>query len=229
MPAADLVVITLKTTANDQLENLVGPLLKPSTVILTLQNGLGNEERLSELFGASRVLGGVAFVCINRAGPGIIEHTAHGKIHLGEPGGGISARSRRIAEILTSSSVQAKAIEDLKRGRWEKLCWNIPFNGQSWRATDLTTNQLPLASRGPGEHRASCGMSWGMCWQAAAGGVGARSGTHGYRSGQISRTREMGAYRSSSQIDRQQGRPMEVEAIFGKPLAAARDHGVVTP
>src|SRR5258706_11022093 len=67
MPKADLVIVTLKTTANDQFESLIAPLLKEGTSILTLQNGLGNEERLAELFGARRGLGGMSFGCFNRS------------------------------------------------------------------------------------------------------------------------------------------------------------------
>src|ERR1700677_416758 len=78
MPKADLVVVTLKTTANDRLREFIEPVLKPDSILLTLQNGLGNEELLSELFGAERVIGGMAFVCINRTAPGQIAHTDHG-------------------------------------------------------------------------------------------------------------------------------------------------------
>ena len=90
MPKVDLVLVTLKTTANAQFEPLIRPLLKADTSILTIQNGLGNEDRLAELFGPQRILGGMAFVCINRAGPGVIRHTAHGIIRLGEFNGGPS-------------------------------------------------------------------------------------------------------------------------------------------
>src|ERR1700683_5312070 len=88
MPKADLVVVTLKTTANHRMWELVEPVVKNETVILTLQNGLGNEELLSGLFGRERVIGGMAFVCINRVGPGEISHTDHGLIKIGEQSGG---------------------------------------------------------------------------------------------------------------------------------------------
>src|SRR4051794_37703518 len=80
MPKADLVIVALKTTSNEQLEPLVRPLLKETSAVLTLQNGLGNEDRLAQLFGPARVLGGIAFVCINRVGPGAIDHLSHGLI-----------------------------------------------------------------------------------------------------------------------------------------------------
>ena len=88
MPKADLVLVTLKTTTNDQFEPLITPLIKDDTAILTLQNGLGNEERLAALFGKEHVLGGIAFTCINRVAPGEIDHSAAGWIRLGEFGGG---------------------------------------------------------------------------------------------------------------------------------------------
>src|SRR3954468_5443461 len=142
MPAADLVVVTLKSTANDKFERLIPPLLRDNTAILTLQNGLGNEERLGELFGRARVLGGMAFVCINRVAPGIIRHTDHGIIRLGDftlPGR--SERALRIAAMFNASKVKCEVLDDLRWGRWQKLTWNIPFNGLG-AALDLTTDRL---------------------------------------------------------------------------------------
>src|SRR2546430_4046595 len=55
----DLIVVALKTTANQQLEELLRPLLHEESVILTLQNGLGSDEQLAALFGAQRILGGL--------------------------------------------------------------------------------------------------------------------------------------------------------------------------
>ena len=141
MPKVDLVLVTLKTTANDQFEPLIRPLLKEDTAILTIQNGLGNEDRLAELFGPQRILGGMAFVCINRAGPGVIHHTAHGIIRLGEFNGGPSERASRIAEMFKASQVQCEVLADLKFGRWSKLVWNIPFNGLG-AVLDLATDRL---------------------------------------------------------------------------------------
>ena len=70
----DLVLIALKSTDNSALETLIPPLLKPGTMLLTLQNGLGNEEYLAERFGPERVLGGLCFVCLNRETPGLVHH-----------------------------------------------------------------------------------------------------------------------------------------------------------
>lgn len=230
MPPADLVLVTLKSTANDQFKSLIEPLLKtgqPSevhtpTAILTLQNGLGNEERLAELFGADRVLGGMCFVCINRIGPGVIDHTAHGLIRIGEFGGGASARATRIAALFNDNGVQCQVLDDLRRGRWEKLVWNIPFNGLS-TVMDLTTDRLLANAAGEDLLRRIMAE---VLATARAAGVPLREELIDLN---VRNTREMGAYRTSMHVDRQAGRPLEVEAIIGEPLRTARKHGVATP
>ena len=66
----DLVIVAVKTTSNPELPPLIAPLLGEKTMILTLQNGLGNEEFLAEHFGAERILGGLCFICLNRSRAG---------------------------------------------------------------------------------------------------------------------------------------------------------------
>src|SRR5438270_668744 len=72
----DLVIVAVKTTSNDDLVDLVPPLLRDGTMLLTLQNGLGNEEFLAKHFGAERVLGGLCFIAVTRKSPVEVERTA---------------------------------------------------------------------------------------------------------------------------------------------------------
>jgi 2-dehydropantoate 2-reductase len=125
----DLVLVGLKSFANDAFSELIGPLVGEGTQILTLQNGLGNEESLSELFGAERIVGGVAFLCSNRGEPGEVHHLGAGRIILGEYRRISPDRVERLAAVFTAAGVDCRATDDLKRARWEKLVWNIPFNG----------------------------------------------------------------------------------------------------
>jgi 2-dehydropantoate 2-reductase len=222
MPKADLVIVTLKTTSNDQLAPLIAPLLKEDTLILTLQNGLGNEERLAELFGAQRVLGGMAFVCINRLEPGVIHHIAEGTITLGDFAGLTDQRARKIAGMFQSSGIRCRVLDDLRYGRWEKLVWNIPFNGLS-AVLDQTTDLLLASAAGDALVR-----SLMQEVIAAARAVGAEL-PHTLIDAKIEQTRGMGAYKTSMHLDMQAGRAMEVEAIFGYPVKAARQAGVATP
>jgi 2-dehydropantoate 2-reductase len=223
MPAVDLVIVTLKATANDQFPQLIPPLLKDDTAILTLQNGLGNEEELAGLFGERRVLGGLAFTCINRIGPGLIHHMDHGLIRLGELTRPTrSERAQSIAELFNASQIHCQVLDDLKYGRWEKLVWNVPFNGLG-AALDLTTDRLLATSTGVELVRE---LMQEVIATAKAIDVHLPPGIAQKK---IDSTYSMGAYQTSMQIDRRHGRAMETEAIVGKPLAAARQASVLTP
>src|ERR1700704_5289659 len=81
---SDLVMIAIKSTSKQELLDLLPPLLHEKTMLLTLQNGFGNDDFLAEHFGKERVLGGLCFVCVSRVEPGVIEHYDYGRIALGE-------------------------------------------------------------------------------------------------------------------------------------------------
>ena len=125
----DVVLIGLKTTANDQFPKLLPPLVGPHTAVVTLQNGLGNEEQLARLFPAAQILGGLCFVCLNRVEPGVIHHMAHGRIVLGEFQRPPQPRTHELAALLRQAGVACDVTDNLARTHWEKLVWNIPFNG----------------------------------------------------------------------------------------------------
>jgi 2-dehydropantoate 2-reductase len=222
MPEADLVIVTLKTTANDQFEPLIAPLMKRQTTILTLQNGLGNEECLADLFGAERIVGGMAFVCINRIQPGIVHHIAEGTITLGEYQSAAGERVTRIAEMLRTSQVPCRVVDDLRYGRWEKLVWNIPFNGLS-AALNLTTDLLLALPEGEALVRS---LMEEVIVAARATGVEL---PRSLIQGKIDQTRGMGAYRTSMHLDWLAGRAMEIEAIFGHPVRTAQAAGQSVP
>ena len=222
MPPADLALVTLKTTANDQLERLVGPALKPGGSALTIQNGLGNEEALARFLGRERVLGGMAFVCINRTGPGQIHHMAEGLIALGEMEGPATERVKQIVRMLERCRVPARPLDNLREGRWNKLVWNIPFNGLS-AVLDQTTDLLIGQPQGLELVREIMAE---VIAAAAAAGVRLPANLIDMK---VEQTRGMGPYKTSMHLDRQAGRAMEVEAIFGFPHRTAVAAGSAAP
>lgn len=221
MPTVDLVVVTLKSTANGSFEKLIGPLLHETTAILTLQNGLGNDQQLADLFGGERVLGGLAFICTNRDGAGVIRHTDHGHVKLGEfeHRRGLTDRAAALADLFAMAKVPCTALADVRYGQWEKLVWNVPFNGLG-AVMDLETDRLLASEVGRG-------MVRGLMDEvvATAGAIGVTLPFETAQK-QIERTATMGAYVSSMQVDRRAKRPLEREAIVGRPLATARRVGV---
>jgi len=207
----DVVLIALKATANCELERLLPPLIGAETVLLTLQNGLGNEEFLSGRWGAERVMGALCFVCINRTAPGVIRHLDHGSISIGEFRRAASARARALAEAFHAVEVEATAVDDLQSERWRKLLWNIPFNGLSIAAGANVAEVL--ADRNL-RKLARALMDEGL---DAARRLG-HPIPDSFADWQIDRSESMGAYKPSSMIDYELGHPVEVEAIWGEPL-----------
>ncbi len=240
--ACDLVLIALKTTANHRFPELLPALVGRGTRLLTLQNGLGNEELLSGLFESNTVLGGLCFVCLNRIAPGIVRHFAYGDVTLGQHGSVPDQTTRRIADQLSGAGIKVKLTENLAKARWEKLVWNVPFNGlgvagvvghenllagnvpdQFECRTTLTTDKLlgdPLWLRLVRE------LMQEVITTANALGFGV---AETLADQMIDRTRTMGAYKASTLIDFERGFPIELEQMFLEPLRRAQAAGVQTP
>ena len=221
----DLVIVGLKTFANHLLLDLVRPLVTDQTCILTLQNGLGNEELLATEFGADKVLGGVAFLCSNRGEPGTVHHLGEGKIQLGEFSGGLSERSQRLADMFTTAGVPCTAVDDLRRVRWEKLVWNIPFNGLcallNQDTTELLAHQQGRALVREIMQEVIAGANAQPLKEVIAGPV--------FIARMLSLTDQMDHYQPSMMIDRCEGRPLELEAIYAEALRLATAAGVEMP
>jgi 2-dehydropantoate 2-reductase len=220
----DLVLVGLKTFANDCYPELVGPLLGEGTRILTLQNGLGNEEALAELFGGERIIGGVAFLCSNRGEPGEVHHLGAGRIVLGEYQRGDRGRLERLVAMFIRAGVDCCATDDLKRSRWEKLVWNIPFNG----LCALLQQPVNMLLAQDACRRLVCGIMLEVIAAANAQGL-TRPIAAGYADSMLEFTDNMGEYRPSMQIDREEGRQLEIAAILGAPLAYGRRQGIEMP
>ena len=222
--AVDLVLVGLKTFANGRFRELIGPLLGPATQILTLQNGLGNEEALAELFGPERVLGGVAFLCSNRGEPGEVHHLGAGRIVLGEFASRDPARVHELAGAFARAGVECQVSDDLRRSRWEKLVWNIPFNGL---CALLQQGVERLLTNGEGRRLVRALMLEVIAAANAQGLSAPIAG--GFADTMLEFTDRMGEYQPSMQIDRAAGRPLELGAIFAIPLARGETAGVPMP
>ena len=217
----DLVLIGLKTGANHLFSPLIAPLLHDKTQILTLQNGLGNEEALAELFGAERILGGVAFLCSNRGTPGTVHHLGAGRIVMGEHVRVDHQRVEAVAALFRHCSVDCRSTDDLTKSRWEKLVWNIPFNGLS--ALLLQSVERLLAV--PATRTLLAEIMAEVI--AAANAQNLRSAIPAeYVQTMLTFTDTMGVYKPSMQIDREEGRAMELRAIFRTPLEFGQRQGI---
>ncbi len=224
MPQSDVVIVALKTTANAALKNIIPALIKPGGIVLTLQNGLGSEEEISQYIDSKQILGGLCFLCSNKLGPGHIHHVDYGLITLGEyrssgEPGGITPRLNTLAQQLESAGIPTKTVDDLALARWKKLIWNIPFNGLSV-VRGVLTDEL-IKNR---ETRKLCRTL--MQEVATAAAAICRPIDPDFISKMLSDTEKMEPYAPSMKLDFERGNPLEVEAIYGNPIRAAEAAGV---
>ncbi|MDB9529081.1 putative 2-dehydropantoate 2-reductase [Oscillatoria sp. CS-180] len=235
MPQVDVVVIALKTTQNARLlPSLLPPLLKPETVILTLQNGLDIEADIAAIAPNHPIFGGLCFICSNKVGPGHIHHIDYGSVLLGSYSSeqlpvDISPSLAAIAQDFTQAGIKVDVTDDLYLARWRKLVWNIPFNSLSVILNATTeammahSNTRQLAA----DLMAEVVAAAHACVQDAARGD--RALPADIIETMLAHTATMKPYRTSMKIDFDEGRPLEVEAIVGNPLRAAQAVGVETP
>jgi 2-dehydropantoate 2-reductase len=239
---SDLVLIGLKTTANDQLPRLLPPLVGPASAVLTLQNGLGNEEALARLFPIGQVLGGRCFVCLNRLAPGLIHHIDHGQIVLGEFQRKPQPRTHELAALFANAAVPCSVTDNLARIRWEKLIWNIPFNGlgvagaagYDAAASGHLPAGIPLGPCLPTD-RLLADTRWKNLVRQLMIEVIEAARALGFElpdtlaDKHLERTATMGAYRASTLLDFERGLPLELDSLFLEPLRQARQAGVPVP
>lgn len=218
----DLVLVTLKTTVNDELSALLPPLLRGDTAVLTLQNGLGADEHIAGLVGPDRVLGGLAFIASTRTAPGEVTCYHPGSVTLGEFNRPAGARAHALAHQFVAAGVKARVVENLLEARWRKLVWNVPFNGLAV-AHNLTTDRICADPR-----LAEAAQALMREVQHAAAAFGFTI-PDGFLAQQFEVTPPMGAYQPSSLVDYRAGREVEIEAIWGEPLRRARARGVSVP
>lgn len=225
----DWVLCALKATAVEDARALVAPLLGERTRILLLMNGLGLEETVGAWFGAERVFGGLAFTCINRGEPGVVNHIDYGAVTLGHHLDDPSALDEALA-LWDGTRVEVLRAPSLLLARWRKLLWNVPFNGLAVTAGGITTDRimgdphLRAAAEAVMREVVAAGNA-----DLAAHGESTRLDATGDIEAMLRATEAMAVYRPSTMIDFVEGRPLEVEAIFGEPLRRAVALGVATP
>lgn len=227
MPPCDVVLLCLKTTQNHLLGELLPPPAGRRGVVVVLQNGLGIEETVAGIVGPDRVLGGLCFLCANKVAPGHIRHLDYGWITLGRytPGGGAGGPTptlRAVAGDFQHAGIDVRLTEDLLRERWKKLIWNIPFNGLSV-VLDATTAEL--MQNDPARRLAEALMGEVAAASAACG----KPIDDGFIRHMLDVTAEMAPYRTSMKVDFDERKALEIDAILGAPLRAARRAGVDCP
>ena len=222
MPQCDVVIVALKTTQNHLLPSLLPPLLKPDTIILLIQNGIGVEADVQQLFPSQPIAAGMAFICSAKAGPGHINHQFYGNINIGNYSCHNPQRYNQMLADFRTAGIGAADVEYLE-ARWKKAVWNMPFNGMTV-ALNTTTNRL-----------LSCESTHRLIYDqmleviGAAQALGVKNLDTRFADKMIANTIKMPPYSPSMKLDFDFHRPMEINYLYTRPIAEARAAGFAMP
>lgn len=222
MPQCDVVIVALKTTQNHLLPSLLPPLLKPDTIILLIQNGIGVEADVQQLFPSQPIAAGMAFICSAKAGPGHINHQFYGNINIGNYSCHNPQRYNQMLADFRAAGIGAADVDYLE-ARWKKAVWNMPFNGMTV-ALNTTTNRL-----------LSCESTHRLIYDqmleviGAAQALGVKNLDTRFADKMIANTIKMPPYSPSMKLDFDFHRPMEINYLYTRPIAEARAAGFAMP
>ena len=223
----DCVMLATKAYDNVSALPMLSPMVGPSSVVLTLQNGVDSVDECAAVVGRRAVLGGSAYIAAAVEAPGLIVQTGtHTRIAFGEvfdPPAAVTPRVAAIRDALAGAQIEVEAVADARVPLWEKFVYLAPFAG------------LTGASRVP------IGGIWGLpqtrevfyeaCREvervARAEGVNVSPDTLGRIDRYMASIPP--STRSSLLIDLQQGKKIEVEALQGSLVRRGKKAGVPTP
>lgn len=229
MPPCDWLLVGAKTTSNADLAPAIIQAAAPDAKVLLLQNGLDVEDSLRKLLPDSlHLLGGLCLICVHRAGPGVITHQALGAVNVGYHSGPAADEQARMsiveegAGLFRAAGIDAQAMPNLRQARWQKLVWNIPYNGLSVLLGASTT---PLMADADSRALIQALMAEVVQGAKACG----HDMPPGYADYLFMMTEKMPDYWPSMYHDFLHKRPLELDAIYTRPLAAAQAAGCELP
>ena len=117
---ADAVLLCVKSFDTESALESLRPLIAAETAVLSLQNGVDNEEKVDAVLGPGHALGGVAYVFATLESPGVIAHTFGGRIVFGELDGRPTPRAQRLRQVFAAAGIPADLSSDIRRALWEK-------------------------------------------------------------------------------------------------------------
>ena len=222
MPPCDVVLVCLKTTNNHLLKELLPPLLTPNTVVVLIQNGIGVEADVQQMFPETAIVAGLAFICSAKTEPGRVNHQFYGSINLGNYSCQDDVRLHSILDDFKNAGVEA-ALVSYDEARWKKAVWNMPFNGMTV-ALNTQTNKL---LQNPSTRRLIHDLMLEVIH--AAQHLGVSNLDELFAEKMLQTTDEMTPYSPSMKLDYEFHRPMEIHYIYSRPLEMMRNAGFHAP
>jgi 2-dehydropantoate 2-reductase len=219
----DYVLFMVKSYDTDAAARRLGPLIGPGTAVLSLQNGVDNEDRIAAAIGEDHVLGGSAYILSAIESPGVVRsgpaRIVLGELRPGPPG----ARVNAFVEAAQAGGITATAVADARLAKWEKYVLLVAFAAVS-AGTQLPLGEIRRSTAAVAMLRAVMTEAWSV--GRALGIPLADDLVERQASLVLSQADSEG---TSLRHDLLTGHRMEVEALQGTLSRLGRETGVATP
>ena len=218
----DLIILSVKAYDLDEVLTQIEPVLTDQTVILTLQNGVDTEDRIVARFHRDCVVGGIAFIYSKIASPGVIDHYKRGAVSIGELMGHHSARVLAIADLFKQAGIPCQLTDDVRRSKWEKMCWNCVFNPLTVMIDDKVAKAL--------DHPEMLRVIHQIVAEVVAVAATVKVPLAADMADKVVRwTQEIRDIHTSMYDDWKAGRPTEIDFLNGYVAKIGRKFGIPTP
>lgn len=218
MPKCDVVIVGLKTTNNHLIPELLPPLLHEHTAVVLIQNGIGVEADVQQMFPNVPLIAGLAFICSAKTEPGRVNHQCYGSINLANYSCKDESLFNSILKDFTDANIQVASVP-YDEARWKKAVWNMPFNGM----TVALNTRTDLLLKNPATRQLIRDLMIEVVGASRALGV---SGVdEAFVEKMIQMTDEMTPYSPSMKLDFDFHRPMEIYYLYTRPIEIARAAG----
>lgn len=220
----DLVLFCVKGYDIETAGSQIRPLVGPQTVVLSLLNGVDNQEKLTAILGEGPVMAGVVHILSTISAPGVISQTAGPRsLKFGEKDGRVTPRAERILGVLKGAGITAELSTQIQVDLWEKFVFicahgGVTALGRLSIGEILTCPETTALYRGAMEEVAAVGRAKGVPLPADAVDR-AMAFARGLQPGM----------RSSLAHDLGQGNRLELETLAGCVVRYGREAGVPTP
>ena len=220
-----LIMFAVKSYDTELAARQLAGCLTKDGVLMTIQNGVENEQLLCRSFPPEAVMGGNSRVGAELIAPGRVLHTALGEIEFGELDGRITPRAEKIAELFRRAGILGELTTDLQTIRWYKLMGNNSTNSVS-ALSHTTLGQMLETPEGFNLVRTLMLETLAV---GRAEGAKVSDDRVDAQLAMIRKSLNAGAIKTSTLQDLEKGKPLEYEAISGAVLRAARRHDIKVP
>ena len=140
---ADVVLFCVKSTDTESAGAMIEPFLRADALVLCLQNGVDNADRLRARLPQHDVAAAVVYVATEMAGPGHVKHNGRGELVIA-PSTSAAVSSQALAQALIAAGVPTEISGNVRGALWAKLTLNCAYNAVS------AITQLPYGKTVPG-------------------------------------------------------------------------------